>query len=140
LVAAHHDVPLLEAVLEGFVEAAAAEVGDRPELHRRLLRVIVQTSPLHSAWLAAGRAAHDELSRLFATRPLELDPIASDALAAAITAILTVAIEAWVKGEQTTIRNAAQAALGVVALRIHGLRATGLPQCTEAVRGIRSGL
>lgn len=114
LVAARDDLPLLEAVIEGFVEATAADGGDT-ELHRRLLRVIVQTAPLRSAWLAAGRAAQDELSVLFAARRPGLDPLASDALAAATTATLTVAIEAWAKGEQASIRSAAQKALGVIA-------------------------
>jgi len=113
-IAAHDDRPLLEAVLEGFVEATTSD-GVDPELRRRLLRVIVQTVPLRSAWLAAGRAAQDELSAVFATKRPELAPVASDALAAATTATLTVAIEAWVKGEQPTVRDAARTALGVIA-------------------------
>ncbi|MDP4332009.1 helix-turn-helix domain-containing protein [Curtobacterium sp. A7_M15] len=110
----HGERPLVEAVIEGFVESVSMNDGDL-EWHRRLLRVIVDTAPLRTAWLGAGRAAQDVLAAEFSARRPQLDRIAAAALAAATTATLTVAIEAWARGEQPTIQDATRASIQVIA-------------------------
>lgn len=113
-VSAHQDRSLMDAVLEGFVDAVESLEVD-VDRRRRLMKVVVETEALWPAWLAAGRNAQESLSTFFASRRPELSVIARRALAAATTAALNVAIEAWARGEQATVRAAATSALDAIA-------------------------
>ncbi len=79
----HQDLPLLEAVVAGFVE-----VSDSP-VRRSELRLILGTPALRASWLAAGRAAQEDLVGIVRQHFPAITVFEAQARAAAIISILT---------------------------------------------------
>ncbi len=104
----HQDLPLLEAVVAGFVE-----VSDSP-VRRSELRLILGTPALRASWLAAGRAAQEDLVGIVRQHFPAITVFEAQARAAAIISILTVVLEAWTAAEDDDLPLRAQQALRVL--------------------------
>ncbi|WP_380162623.1 TetR family transcriptional regulator [Kineococcus sp. R86509] len=113
-VRARAELPIVDAVVTGFVDAATAGSRNRTEL-KRTLRLIINTPALRSAWLIAGRDAQDDLVQVVSQRCPTLSTVQARALTAALTATLTVAIETWAVSETGELADYARDALGVMA-------------------------
>jgi AcrR family transcriptional regulator len=82
-----------DAVADAFVSVSG---NDR---QRRELRVVLSTPALHSAWLAAGRAAQEGLVELVQERDPTQSALQARARAAAVAAVLTTVIETWASSD-----------------------------------------
>lgn len=112
-IAARRHLPLLQAIHDGFVESVRSSASAEAD-HRKILGLILTTPALRAAWLAAGRAAQDDVAGIFRDRCPELTAVGSTALAAATTATLTVAIEQWVAAPASDLSEVAMEALGSI--------------------------
>lgn len=107
-IAQHSGLPLLDAVIAGFV-AVSGSVS-----RRRELRLILKTPALHAAWLTAGRKAQDDLVAVIVERMPNAPLLEAQARAAAIVGILTRVIEAWAADDSVALEPATQRALRVL--------------------------
>ncbi|MBM7417437.1 MULTISPECIES: TetR/AcrR family transcriptional regulator [Nocardiaceae] len=105
---ARRSLPFDDAVLDAFVSVAGNDH------QRRELRVVLGTPALRSAWLAAGRAARDDLAELMTERDVVRPAFRARARAAAIAALLTTVIEEWTFSDMS-LEPLAREALSVLA-------------------------
>ena len=103
------ELPLVDAVVAGFVDSAETEE------HRRLITAILRVPALRAAWLAAGREAQEDLVDIVIARMPELTPVRAHAMAAAITGILTSVLERWVESGEPDLGVLAREGLSVLA-------------------------
>lgn len=102
------DLPLLDAVVAGFMEVSAGPV------RRSELRLILGTPALRMSWLAAGRAAQEDLVAVIHQYFPTITALEAQARSAAIVAILTVVLESWTTAEDDDLQLRSQQALRVL--------------------------
>lgn len=112
-IGARADLPFQDAIVQGFVEAASAGSESLDEL-RRVLRLILGTPSLRTAWLATVREARDDLVQVIAARRPALTDFESRALTAALSGALTVAFESWALSPDANLADEGYAAVRVL--------------------------
>lgn len=100
---------LREALVAGFLDAVDSD-------ERRVLRAIRHTPALSAAWLAAGRAAQEDLVDVLASRQPGASRLRIQAQAAAIIGALTAVIEAWAEESGVDLEQLTREALDVLTL------------------------
>lgn len=110
-------LPLMDALVEGFVATAGFTGPDRA--HRaRLVALNVRTPALLGAWLAAGRAAQDALLPVISARAPQADAATNRALSATVVAAFTVALESWSASPDLDLAAITRRCLGVLESRL----------------------
>lgn len=111
---AHAQLPLGEAAVTGLVDVA--ELDDAQGMLRTQIALLTSVEALHARWLAAGRHAQQELAPHIRARRPDLDETQSLALAGALIAALTTALETWGQDPGSDLGALARLCVGVLRL------------------------